>query len=218
MPGYFVEFTKYVPNIKICSWDIVVLWSLWYFDIWLENYWQNFSKKWFHNFRVPVPSQKVGIIYWPNYFKLLLLVPLANTLPFLGKNNFSSSILTFNLYKLKYKYIPWSHKNHVFRTLCAHSKSEKWKKCGGDQKGYSKHEPINFTKKTSHFTITTYYYLHSTAKFFFFLFFEDALLFVILLYFSWEHNLECICTTCYNTKKNLCFHQVFSFCLFKSIF
>ena len=98
-------------------------------------------------------------------------MPLANTLPFLGKNNFSSSILTFNLYKLKYKYIPWSHKNHVFRTLCAHSKSEKWKKCGGDQKGYSKHEPINFTKKTSHFTITTYYYLHSTAKFFFFLFF-----------------------------------------------
>ena len=132
-------------------------------------------------------------------------MPLANTLPFLGKNNFSSSILTFNLYKLKYKYIPWSHKNHVFRTLCAHSKSEKWKKCGAVTKKGTLSMNRLISRRKHHtlqlLPITTYIQLLSSFSFFFF---EDALLFVILLYFSWEHNLECICTTCYNTK-NLCF-------------
>ena len=139
-------------------------------------------------------------------------MPLANTLPFLGKNNFSSSLLTFNLYKLKYKYIPWSHKNHVFRTLCAHSKSEKWKKCGAvTKKGtLSMNRLISRRKHHTLQLLPMTTYIHLLSSFSFFLF-EDALLFVILLYFSWEHNLECICTTCYNTKKSL-------FCLFKSIF
>ena len=122
---------------------------------------------------------------------------------------------TFNLYKLKYKYIPWSHKNHVFRTLCAHSKSEKWKKCGGDQKGYSKHEPINFTKKTSHFTITTYYYLHSTAKFFFFL---KMLFYLLFCYIFHGNTIQSAFVQLATIQKNLCFHQVFGFCLFESIF
>ena len=139
-------------------------------------------------------------------------MPLANTLPFLGKNNFSSSLLTFNLYKLKYEYIPWSHKNHVFRTLCAHSKSEKWKKCGAvTKKGtLSMNRLISRRKHHTLQLLPMTTYIHLLSSFSFFLF-EDALLFVILLYFSWEHNLECICTTCYNTKKSL-------FCLFKSIF
>ena len=97
--------------------------------------------------------------------------PPANTLPFWEKNKIIFHLyLTCTTNYLKYLAPQESRFSHLMRTEQAKVKNGKSaaSQCG-DQKGYSKHEPINFTKKTSHFTITitTYYYLQSTAKSFF---------------------------------------------------
>ena len=139
-------------------------------------------------------------------------MPLANTLPFLGKNNFSSSILTFNLYKLKYKYIPWSHKNHVFRTLCAHSKSEKWKKCGAVTKKGTLSMNRLISRRKHHtlqlLPITTYIQLLSSFSFFSFWRCSFICYFVIF-FMGTQFRVHLYNLLQY--KKSL-------FCLFKSIF
>ena len=111
--------------------------------------------------------------------------PPANTLPFWEKNKIIFHLyLTCTTNYLKYLAPQESRFSHLMRSA-EQAKVKNGKSAAsqcGDQKGYSKHEPINFTKKTSHFTITTYYYLHSTAKFFFFLFFLKMLFYLLFCY------------------------------------